>query len=131
MFLTPNEFDTFVADVTTDERIGVDGVSLVVIEGDEPPTQSPGSLPIVVAWVADVLGGDGPVAADVVVGPGDVDRVAELVATNPLAATSLATLLRGRPQHRSTRRWRSSRRTTRCCRPAPSSRRGARRVRRR
>lgn len=49
---------------------------------------------MVVAWVGDALGGPGPDAADLVVGPDDVEALAASVARHPLAATTLAVHLR-------------------------------------
>ncbi|MEQ1873705.1 MAG: enoyl-CoA hydratase/isomerase family protein [Ilumatobacteraceae bacterium] len=56
--------------------------------------QSPGSLPVIVCWVGDVFGGDGPEEADLVIGAADVVELAATVDRNPLAATTLAVLLR-------------------------------------
>ncbi|MCE9622603.1 MAG: enoyl-CoA hydratase/isomerase family protein [Actinomycetia bacterium] len=55
---------------------------------------APESLPVIVCWIGDVLGGDGPGAADLVVGRDDIADLTSTVARNPLAATTLAVLLR-------------------------------------
>lgn len=72
-------------------------MSLVVVRSGgfaDEPLPSPGSLPVVVAWVGDQLGGSGPAAADIVVGEADADDLARSVTTHPLAAATLAVHLR-------------------------------------
>ena len=66
----------------------------MVVHGDRADLPAPGSLPVVVLWVGDEFGGDGPAAADAVVGPDDVDDALRAVASAPIAAASLVALLR-------------------------------------
>ena len=55
---------------------------------------APGSLPVVVCWIGDRLGGDGPPAADLVTSGDHVDELIGSVERNPLAAVTMAVLLR-------------------------------------
>jgi enoyl-CoA hydratase/carnithine racemase len=66
----------------------------VIVRGDARSIAVPGSIPVVVAWLGSELGGVGPCEADLVIGPDDVDALAECVEQVPLAATTLAVLLR-------------------------------------
>jgi enoyl-CoA hydratase/carnithine racemase len=52
---------------------------------------------VVVCHVGDDFGATGPPAADLVVGPADVDHLVERVRTAPIAASALAVLLRAAP----------------------------------
>jgi hypothetical protein len=72
-----------------DEITGDDGVRLIVIDGAADELPHPGSLPFVVAsWSPlDV--------ADVIVDDDSIDTLLAAAARSPLAATSLAVLLRG------------------------------------
>lgn len=72
---------------------GEEPASLVIVDGP-PPTRSPGMLPAVFCWVGERLGDDGGDAADVVIGPDDVDALRGTVENAPLASTTLALLLR-------------------------------------
>jgi enoyl-CoA hydratase/carnithine racemase len=67
---------------------------LLVVRSAAPEVPSPGSLPVVVATIGDELGGHGPANADVVVDEAGLTRLADTVAAQPIAATSLAVLLR-------------------------------------
>ncbi len=67
---------------------------LVDDPGDAP---APGSLPVVVCYVGDELGGTGPEWADLVIGDDDVEATIANVANAPLAATTLAIVLRTTP----------------------------------
>lgn len=61
--------------------------------GDDLP--APGSLPVVVAHLGDRLGGEGPVAADLVVAEADgLDHAIEVTLRHPEAARALVVLLR-------------------------------------
>lgn len=83
-----------------DEEIaGAEGVRLVVVGDGSSPTSEvalppPGALPVVVCWLGETFGGDGPDGVDLVVGPDDLDDLVEAVTTHPLSATALAVLLR-------------------------------------
>ncbi len=78
-----------------DELIGErSGVAAIVVRGDVDELASPGSLPVVVMWVGSEFGGDGPSSADVVVSEADVDELLGRIEAAPLAARSLAVLLR-------------------------------------
>ena len=97
--LTAHEYSSFIGSPFVDERLDArDGVAVVVVHGgihgapDELPT--PGSLPVVVMWVGSEFGGEGPQHADLVVSEDDVDQVLDRIRAAPLAARSLAVLLR-------------------------------------
>ena len=66
---------------------------LLIVDGPAP-TVAAGGLPVVVAWVGGSFGDVGSAAVDLIVGPDDVDGLITAVATAPLAATTLALLLR-------------------------------------
>lgn len=96
--LDPAGYRQLLASPFVDEVVaGADAVRLLVVRpgsaGDDT-VPSPGSLPVVVAWVGDGLGAPGPAGADVVVGDDDVADLAATVATCPLAAVTLAVHLR-------------------------------------
>lgn len=95
--MSPRRYCEWITSAYVDDEVGVDGVQLVLVTGEAVPLPSPGALPVVVAWVGDRLGGDGPEAADLVVGRGDREVLVGAVERCPLAATSLAVLLRGLP----------------------------------
>jgi hypothetical protein len=95
--LTPQQYDDFVAAPFVDERIVGDGVTTLIVRGEARAITAPGSLPIVVLWVGDAFGGDGPDAADAVIGEDDVDSTLAVVEHAPIAAATLATLLRVTP----------------------------------
>lgn len=68
---------------------------MIVLDGDAgTELPRPGSLPVVVCHVGDRLGGAGPDAADLVVDGAALDHLVETVTLRPIAATSLAVLLR-------------------------------------
>ncbi len=96
--LDPTGYRQFIRSPFVDEVLaGTDAVSLVVVRPAGPGTTTlppPGSLPVVVAWIGDRLGGVGPAEADVVVGESDVDQLVRSVTAHPLAAVTLAVLLR-------------------------------------
>jgi hypothetical protein len=71
-------------------------VHLVIVRGDRP-ILAPGSLPVVVCAVGDEFGGQGPDGADLVVGEQDLDELIDAITTRPIAARTLAVLLRAIP----------------------------------
>lgn len=92
--LNSDEYDTFVRSPYVDDEIaGADGVHLVIVRGGTPVT-TPGSLPVIVCWVGDEFGGQGPANADLVVGEEELSLVIDAVARTPLAARTLAVHLR-------------------------------------
>ncbi len=97
--LTADEYSLFIGSPFVDERLDTrDGIAAVVVRGGQNGVAGelayPGSLPVVVIWVGAEFGGDGPKQADLVVGEADVDEVLERIRAAPLAARSLAVLLR-------------------------------------
>jgi hypothetical protein len=93
--LTTDAFDDFIRSPFVDERLaGADRIDTVVVRGDNAGIASPGSLPVVVVWVGDEFGGDGPMNADVVVAESDLDGLLTATERAPLAAATLAVLLR-------------------------------------
>ena len=97
LVLTPSEYDEFVRTPYADESVGGEGgVALVVVTGSPAQMASPGALPVVVAALTGD-GRSGPREADVVVTETTLETVRAQVAANPIAATSLAVLLRSAP----------------------------------
>lgn len=93
--LTAREFASFIESPFVDEQIGGhSGAAVAVVRGEAKELPSPGSLPIVVVWVGAEFGGDGPTNADVVLDEADVDEFLRRIEAAPLAARSLAILLR-------------------------------------
>ncbi len=93
--LTPLEYDEFIRSPFLDEQIaGDDPITAVVIIGEATEIASPGALPLVVCWMGAELGGIGPPNADVVLGADDVDEVTASILRAPIAAATLAVLLR-------------------------------------
>lgn len=93
--LTPGEYDAFIRSPFIDDRIaGDDRVTVVLVHGDAEEITTPGSLPVVVCWVGDRFGGEGPINADIVVADGDVADTLAMIERSPLAAATLAVLLR-------------------------------------
>jgi Enoyl-CoA hydratase/isomerase len=93
--LTVREYTSFIESPFVDERIGGPStVAAVAVRGEDTRLPAPGSLPVVVVWVGSEFGGDGPSHADVVVGENDVDEMLDRIVNAPLAARSLAVLLR-------------------------------------
>jgi len=70
---------------------------LVVVRGDATEIPTPGSLPVVVCWIGERFGGDGPQHADVVIGDADLAELSGQVDRAPTAAAVLAVLLRAQP----------------------------------
>jgi len=86
---------SLLADPFLGERLLGDGIDLVVVHDDSgADLPSPGSSPMVVAVIGERLGGDGPAHADVVVDEPGLEHLSTAVARAPVAATSLAVLLR-------------------------------------
>jgi enoyl-CoA hydratase/carnithine racemase len=81
-----------------EQLAGDDAVSAVVVRGAASQLTSPVSLPVVLCWVGAQLGGDGPAAADVVLGEADVADLVTSVSVAPVAARTLAVLLRAQAQ---------------------------------
>ena len=96
LHLDPREYADFVTDPDLGPRIaGTDGLALVVVEGDARDNLAdPGSLPLVVCWLGEQLGGLGPPEADLVVSVGELDTVTSVVSAQPEASIALALLLR-------------------------------------
>ena len=91
--LSPHEYESLVRGPFVGERLH--GRSpLVLVEGGTAPLPGPGSVPVIVAVVGNGLGGPGPPMADLVVDVDHVDALVERVDRNPVAAASLAVLLR-------------------------------------
>ncbi len=94
LVLTPRSYADLVRSPFVDETAG-DPHVVIVVEG--PPNSeipSPGALPLVVVWVGAEFAGAGPGGADLVVGQSDVDDTVACIARAPLAARTLAVLLR-------------------------------------
>ena len=93
--LTPDEYDDYIRTPLVDEHLaGADRITTIIVRGGPTGLPSPGSLPVVVAWIGDEFGGEGPMNADVVLAESDLDDVMLSVARSPIAATTLAVLLR-------------------------------------
>lgn len=94
--LSVSEYNAFITSPWVHESIaGADRVATLLVNGpSQSALQSPGSLPVVVAWIGETFGGEGPVHADLVISRNDVADLASTVEHNPLAATTLAVLLR-------------------------------------
>ena len=95
--LTAPEYDRWITSPFLDGELGPNGTALVIVHGRPERIPSPGSLPMVVCAVGDEFGGYGPLAADVVVSERDLDDLTARVASAPIAAVTLATLLRAVP----------------------------------
>jgi enoyl-CoA hydratase/carnithine racemase len=96
LHLDAEEYATFIAGPFVGERVAGQRASpLVIVEGEAPTIADPGSLPVVVGYLGDTLGGSGPAAADLVFAPDHLDMLTERVGANPIAAASLAVHLRG------------------------------------
>ena len=94
--LSSGAYADLIASPFADElAAGRPATAILLVTGDpEPDLPRPGSLPVVVVWAGERLGGDGPPAADVVAGPDDVEALVRTIGAAPLAAQSLAVLLR-------------------------------------
>lgn len=97
LVLSPREYDDFVRSPFSDEAVGgADGVTLVVVTDSPAHLTPPGALPVVVATLA-TDGRTGAREADLVVDDAALESLSRMVVANPLAATSLAVLLRSAP----------------------------------
>lgn len=93
--LTPQEYTELVRSPFVDETAGDPVHAVVVVQGrDTAHLPLPGALPFVVLWVGDEFAGAGPAAADLVVPDRDVDDIVANIRRAPLAARTLAVLLR-------------------------------------
>ncbi len=95
--VTSDEYASFLTNPFVAERLLDDGVALLIVHDASHELPPPGSWPVVVAAVGPRLGSPGPSAADLVVSEAELDRVSSIVADHPIAATSLAVLLRSIP----------------------------------
>lgn len=93
--LTADEYASFIRSPYVDERLaGDERIGVVVVRGAHGEVAHPGSLPIVVCVIGDRFGGNGPRDADVVVSEADLPALLASVDRSPVAATTLAVLLR-------------------------------------
>lgn len=96
--MSPADYAEFISSPFVDERLaGDDRIHAVVITAALDPIPSPGALPVVVLALGEESGGHGPAAADAVVSAADMPRVLARIAAAPIAAASLAVLLRAGP----------------------------------
>jgi hypothetical protein len=96
--LSPAEYGDFIDSPFVNEHLaGERRVALIVVRGDVSGLVSPGSLPTVVVWVGDEFGGHGPMNADAVMGESDLEQLRRSVDRSPMAAATLALLLRSQP----------------------------------
>jgi len=94
LVLTPAAYADLVRSPFADET-AADTDPVVVVEGPEQlELPLPGSLPLIVLWLGAHFADAGPAAADLVVGPDDVDDIVAHIRRTPLAARTLAVLLR-------------------------------------
>jgi len=97
LHLTPREYDEFVRSPFSDEAVGgPDGATSVVVTGAPTQLAAPGALPVVVIALAHGDTPD-PAWADVVVDEAGLAAISATIAAAPLAATSIAVLLRSMP----------------------------------
>lgn len=94
--LSVSEYNALIASPWVHETIaGDDRTTTLLVNGASGNAfQPPRSLPVIVCWIGDAFGGDGPPHADLVVTRNDVVDLAATVERNPTAATTLAVLLR-------------------------------------
>lgn len=95
LHLSADEYDSLIARPFVAERLG--DVPLLVVEGDGESIADPGSLPVVVCSSGAALGAEGPAHADLVVDDAHLDPLVDRVSANPLAAITLALVLRTAP----------------------------------
>lgn len=98
--LSVREYNDFISSPWVHEFVaGTNPTTTLIVRGPaEALTQTPGALPVVVCWIGEQFAGSGPAAADVVLTDDDVGELGDAVARNPLAATTLAVLLRAAGQ---------------------------------
>ncbi len=94
--LSASQYNSFITSPWVQESIaGSERTTTLLVSGALGNVfESPGSLPVVVCWIADVFGGEGPHHADLVIGSDDIADLTATIQRNPLAATTLAVLLR-------------------------------------
>jgi enoyl-CoA hydratase/carnithine racemase len=96
--MSPADYAAFISSPFVDERLAGDHrVTAVVVIGASGSIPSPGALPVVVLALGEESGGHGPAAADAVVSAADMPHVLAQIAAAPIAAASLAVLLRAGP----------------------------------
>src|SRR6056297_3406966 len=98
MVMSPDEYASFVDSPFVSERISELEIPLVVVAGEASyGLTPPGSLPVVVCGVGRSFGGDESQAGswcDLIVSEEDLENVAAVVRSAPIASTALAILLR-------------------------------------
>ncbi len=97
--LAPAEYEDLIRSPFVDEHLAGEGrVSMIILRAasNRPSSgiSSPGALPVVVTWIGDEFGGDGPANADVVVDESGVQELTAAIGESPIAAATLAVLLR-------------------------------------
>ena len=94
--LSVSEYNAFITSPWVQESIaGPDRITTLLVSGTlDSKFASPGSLPVTVCWVGHAFGGDGPDHADLVISHSDIVDLTGVVTRNPLAAATLAVLLR-------------------------------------
>jgi enoyl-CoA hydratase/carnithine racemase len=94
--LSSGAYADLIASPFADElAAGRPATTILLVAGDpEPDLPPPGSLPVVVVWAGERLGGEGPPVADLVAGLDDIEALVRTIGAAPLAAQSLAVLLR-------------------------------------
>ncbi len=94
--LSVGEYNDLISSPWVHERIaGADRMTLLLV-GGAPKSKlvAPESLPVIVCWLGESFGGDGPREADLVIGSDDMTDLTRTVERCPLAANTLAVLLR-------------------------------------
>lgn len=98
--LNASQYETWIGSPHLDEAIaGDDATALVIVSPSDQrrldaSLAPPGSLPVIVCWVGDRFGGDGPSGADLVITEDEIAALITLVERNPMASVSAALLLR-------------------------------------
>lgn len=93
--LTGRDYAAFVTGLFVDDDLaGDDAVRVVVVDSADPALPEPGSLPFVVAALAERFGDPGPEWADLVVAEADVADLEQRIESNPMACAALAVHMR-------------------------------------
>lgn len=92
--MSADEYAALVRGPFLGERLIAEGVSLIVVEEAPVTLADPGGVPVVVAATQSAGGMNAPPSADLVVTTDELDALVNTVDRNPVAATSLAVLLR-------------------------------------